>query len=245
MKQKGIYILTFPNGKQYVGKSVDIGNRLRRHFSLIDDHMAVSHAIKKYGKASIDVEIIEYQGISPKALNAVEKWKIAELGAKQHGYNETHGGDGWDSETAKENNRKKVANGTHNFLGGEIQRKSNLKRVANGTHPFVGGELNRKRLEEGTHNFLGPEFQRNVNLKRVANGTHNFLDPEFRRRQSERTRDRNRKRWKQYREKKHEAGFILAYAFYHTRLYFNIINKRKNWSEILDLTESEQLTFLL
>jgi len=31
-------------------------------------------------------------------------------------------------------NNQKVANGTHPFLGGEIQRKSARKRIANGSH---------------------------------------------------------------------------------------------------------------
>lgn len=60
-------------------------------------------------------------------------------------------------------NKKRVANGSHNFLGPETNRRNNKKRVAN-----------------GTHNFLGPEFNkihsRKNNLKRVANGTHHFLN---------------------------------------------------------------------
>lgn len=91
--------------------------------------------------------------------------------------------------------RKRVENGTHNFLGGEITRKRvengthNLldkeaastranKRVADGTHNFLGGDLQRKvqhrRLEEGTHNFLGSDGS-DVQRKRLEDGTHNFI----------------------------------------------------------------------
>jgi len=75
--------------------------------------------------------------------------------------------------------RQMVADGRHNFLGGEIQRRSNLKRVADGTHPFLGGEHARQMVADGRHPFLGGEIQRRSNLKRVADGTHPFLGGEI------------------------------------------------------------------
>lgn len=95
------------------------------------------------------------------------------------------------STLASNASRNRVANGTHNFLGGELNRQRvengthNLldkgaakkragQRVSNGTHNFLGGdlqrEIQRRRLEDGTHNFLGGELQK----KRLENGTHNF-----------------------------------------------------------------------
>ncbi len=78
--------------------------------------------------------------------------------------------------------RKLIENGTLNLLSGEIQRRAALERVKNGTHPLVGGEVSRKtnlkRLEEGTHQFLDKERARENNLKRVANGSHPFLGGE-------------------------------------------------------------------
>jgi HNH endonuclease len=35
----------------------------------------------------------------------------------------------------KQTTRQQVINGTHNFLGGEIQRKANQRRLSEGTHP--------------------------------------------------------------------------------------------------------------
>jgi hypothetical protein len=56
---------------------------------------------------------------------------------------------------------EQLANGTHNFAGGEIQRRSNREKVANGTHHLLGGEQQRKanadRIKARTHNFLHPE----------------------------------------------------------------------------------------
>ena len=93
-----------------------------------------------------------------------------------------------------------VKNGTHNFLGGEIQKKTqrrlveagehhwqdserasqrNLKRVAEGKHTFLDKDWARKKelvkVENGTHPFLGGEVSRKINQKRVEEGSHNFL----------------------------------------------------------------------
>jgi hypothetical protein len=94
------------------------------------------------------------------------------------------------SQFSREVANKKVAAGTHHFLGGaiqkelvkngkhifqdsEFQRRNANKRVKDGTHPFLNKEaasaLAKKRLEDGTHNFIG------LNEKRIKDGTHNFI----------------------------------------------------------------------
>ena len=65
-------------------------------------------------------------------------------------------------------NQRELAAGTHNFLGGEIQRKWNREAVANGTHHLLGPEQNAKRIAAGSHNLLGPKS----NLDRLQKGTH-------------------------------------------------------------------------
>jgi len=82
------------------------------------------------------------------------------------------------SDLGKKAQRKRVENGTHNFLGPE----NNKKKIQNGTHPFVGPTLNRKKLENGTHIFLDPDFKKkqakrtsNRLKKMVENGTHPFI----------------------------------------------------------------------
>jgi hypothetical protein len=75
-------------------------------------------------------------------------------------------------------NRSKVENGTHQFLGGEIQRRVTAKRLAEGTHNFqlLSKEERRniqlKRVEQGVHKFVGDT---NPVYKQLADGTHNFL----------------------------------------------------------------------
>jgi hypothetical protein len=65
-------------------------------------------------------------------------------------------------------NKKKIADGTHNLLGGKIQRESSRKRVENKTHHLLGPETNQKRVDAGTHNFLGNSMM----LKLLSEGKH-------------------------------------------------------------------------
>lgn len=63
---------------------------------------------------------------------------------------------------------KRVKDGTHNFLGSPYTKKM----YEDGTHPFIGGEVqkksNQQRLKNGTHHLLGGNHQKN----QLANGTH-------------------------------------------------------------------------
>ena len=96
MKNPGIYILTSPSGKQYVGKDRNLPSRAKGHLrGQSPDCSAIHAAIKKYGSENFSVEIIRYPGISDEALNAVERGYIRKLNCKsQNGYNLTDGGDG-------------------------------------------------------------------------------------------------------------------------------------------------------
>ena len=187
MKNPGIYILTSPSGNQYVGKDSNLPRRVRDHLSGKNlECPAVHNAIQKYGRDAFSVEIIQYPGISQEALNAVERWWIRRLQTLDPGgYNLTEGGEGLFnpspeirqkmSVSSRRAQKKRVDEGTHNFLGSKL----NKKRVDEGTNPFLGGEIqrrtNKKRLEEGTHNFLDSEFARRANKKRLEEGAHNFL----------------------------------------------------------------------
>lgn len=84
--------------------------------------------------------------------------------------------------------RKRIEEGNHPFLGGEIQRKSNLNRVANGTNPFsqkdFQAKMAKKRIANGTHHFTDSEWQRENQLKRVREGNHHLQNGEIQRKAS-------------------------------------------------------------
>ena len=65
-----------------------------------------------------------------------------------------------------------ILDGTHRFIGGELQRYHGQRLVAEGKHHLLGGkiqrEVNARRLESGNHHLLGPSS----NLAMLANGTH-------------------------------------------------------------------------
>ena len=160
MKKSGIYILTSPSGKSYVGRDCSLPKRVKEHLSGKSPQCPAIHAaIKKYGREVFTVEMIAYPGISHEALCAVEAWHIARHDSYNNGYNESNGGAGMDSETASRLQRKRVNDGTHHFIGGEIQREVTRKRIAAGTHHFLDSERarerERKRIAAGKHHFVG------------------------------------------------------------------------------------------
>jgi HNH endonuclease len=65
-------------------------------------------------------------------------------------------------------NKKLVEEGTHNFLGGYIQKERNRKYLENGTHHLLGPAQNLKRIQDNNHNFIGPSQNKSM----YANGVH-------------------------------------------------------------------------
>lgn len=102
MKKSGIYKINFPNGKSYVGMSVDIENRIKEHNNdALKPKYPVHEAIKKYyGKIELfsNVEILEEIDPSNRQLMSErEKYWINYYRTfidKNKGYNLTPGGDG-------------------------------------------------------------------------------------------------------------------------------------------------------
>lgn len=81
-----------------------------------------------------------------------------------------------------EQNKKRIDEGTHHFLGGEIQSKSNQRRIKSGTHHLLrrldGTSHATDRITAGTHHFLTRADGSSVTGDRVKNGTHPWLGGE-------------------------------------------------------------------
>ena len=243
-KKAGIYVLrNRDNGNCYVGKDTRLGRRIKEHLSLRDPSCpAIHNAIKKHDADVFDVELIPYPNISHEALNEVEKWKIRQLKShkSQGGYNLTWGGEGLDSETAREENLRRVEEGTHHFVG---DKNPSHKRVKNGTHNFLGGEIQRKRIAEGTHHFLDKEAARQRSLKRVEEGTNPFLDSDFHRRNAQRRVEEGThpflggeiSRKTQRRRIDEGTHNFLNKSFYSRNSYFQRIKKKTKRRELYRL----------
>ena len=190
-----IYIATNAvNGKQYVGKSINnpYKERIPKHKHARGENPAFHNAIQKYGFDNFTWDVVRYPNASQEALNAIECWHIAKLNTfRPVGYNLTKGGDGVDPEICKETQKKRLADGTHHFLGdknpsrtpeGKERHSQNARqRVADGTHPFSGKqgshlatEKNLRRVTEGKNPFAGEQGSQ-LQKKRIKDGTHSLL----------------------------------------------------------------------
>jgi len=73
----------------------------------------------------------------------------------------------------------RVANGTHELLGGEIQRKTQNQKVIDGIHNFQfrsdGSSLSADRVANGSHHFSDIEWQKKNAKKLMEEGKHHFL----------------------------------------------------------------------
>ena len=189
-----------PHGKGYTGQTYrTLEERDRERFaqSRPNDSKALKDAIIEYGEKEVRTDIIETDILPiPEVVDERERYWIAYFDDYHNGLNRTKGGDGFTPEVARENALKRVADGTHPFLGGELQSKTNKKLVKDGTHNFLNSELQRKkdevvreiqrkRVKDGTHPFQDSEFQRKYARKRIENGTHNFLGGEITRKRIE------------------------------------------------------------
>ena len=99
------------NGKCYIGRTINLKDRLRAHFrGYAKECRHLANAIKKYGKENFTVEIL-HEGIIPELLPDFERKAIEEYNTKTpNGYNLTDGGEGSlnPSEETREKMRQKM-----------------------------------------------------------------------------------------------------------------------------------------
>lgn len=90
-----IYQLLFPNGKSYIGKTID-PTPARRILEHKKSKYAVGNAIRKYGLENVKVNIIEDGITDPAELNEREIFYIKKLQSlkNENGYNIQLGGNG-------------------------------------------------------------------------------------------------------------------------------------------------------
>ena len=176
-----LYVKTHrKTGLKYLGKTEKNPHKYRGSGKYWKKHLRI-HGYE------IDTEILREcqsdEELREWGLYYSELWQVVE--SDKWANLKEEAGDGYTSEQARKIAKQKVVDGTHHWLGGEIQKKSNRKRVTDGTHHFLDVEFQRqtqqKRVEDGTHHFLDSEYQRQMSLKRVADGTHHWLGGEIQR----------------------------------------------------------------
>lgn len=85
------------------------------------------------------------------------------------------------SNICKKLTKKRILEGTHPFLGGNVQRKTQLKLIENNTHIFLDKNKQKeralKRTKEGKNPFTGGLIQKQSNKNLIEKGTHHLLGP--------------------------------------------------------------------
>jgi|688.fasta_scaffold850261_2 hypothetical protein len=65
-------------------------------------------------------------------------------------------------------------------INSQIGKDVNKRRIEDGSHEFLNSEWQssnqKKRVKEGTHHFQNREWARERAIKRMKNGSHNFFD---------------------------------------------------------------------
>lgn len=132
----GIYsILNLENGKIYVGQSIDIFPRFKRHLYLLRNNKHPNNhlqkAFNKYGEKSFKFNILE--NCSKKQLNNNEQWwiKYFKSNLKENGYNNTSGGDS--NYIFSEESRKKMSyaqKGEKHSMWGKRHTEESRKKMS-------------------------------------------------------------------------------------------------------------------
>lgn len=94
----GVYKITFPNNKIYIGISNNIYRRMLEHNSDFRNNLPIEKAIQKYGKITEFVILEEIDPNDRKLMREREKFWIRAFNSnkKEFGYNISEGGDGAD-----------------------------------------------------------------------------------------------------------------------------------------------------
>lgn len=161
-----IYKTTHINGRFYIGRHQTNSKR--------DGYLGSGKWVTGIkDKSNLTVEILEETN-SLEELCLLEELYISLNFDNPLCMNISKSSNGISGDISRNIQLKRVADGTHPFLGSEVAIERNQCRVDAGTHNFLGGEITHKRLKEGTHNFLDRKAARDRNLKRVATGSHHF-----------------------------------------------------------------------
>lgn len=172
------------NRKIYIGKTtVGVEERFKAHIKdskISNPPLLLHRALKKYGIENFSVESIATT-IDEDELNFLEKkfikfFDCCVLDGIDRGYNMTRGGDGFDSDTVRKNNIKRVKNGSHPWAGERgsvLNRNTQLTKIREGRHHFAGElgsafmrEEIKRRTENGTNAWAGEKGS--AHSKRIA-----------------------------------------------------------------------------
>jgi group I intron endonuclease len=136
-----IYLITFPNGKHYVGRTKNtLGQRLTEHRASAKKRKQhqLYYAINKYGWENIETEVL-HEAINEEELILRELFYIQQYNSVEEGYNMTYnteiGGDNWKGRKHTEEYdlwRERIAKklqGSNNIMFGKSHTEESLQKM--------------------------------------------------------------------------------------------------------------------
>ncbi len=181
---KYIYLITSPSGKHYVGQSKVSYNKKKYWYSLLEHKdttdRKIVNAIRKYTWNSMQFEVIERNDDWTKEeLNNREIYWIAYYNSVELGYNMTTGGEGVDSNCARNNALKHHASMTEEKKQSRSQNCSTGQKKRYQSSPDSQHTKQRKSdSHKGTYRIESPEgkvWTTSVGLKDFAEQYKNEL----------------------------------------------------------------------
>lgn len=106
-----VYRIKFPNGKSYIGITVDFDKRKNAHLSAVgrdNEQNIIYRAMRKHGVDSLEWIILDNEVDNYNNLKELEKSYIQKYDSYENGYNMTLGGDGVLGKRVSEETRKKI-----------------------------------------------------------------------------------------------------------------------------------------
>lgn len=128
----GVYKITFPNKKIYIGISNNIYRRMLEHNSDFRNNLPIEKAIQKYGKITEFTILEEISPNNREAMKEREKFWILIFNSnkKEFGYNISEGGDGAD--IGSNNHQAKLTEEQYQQVYKDlIDNKLSLQEIAN------------------------------------------------------------------------------------------------------------------
>ena len=194
MKTGIIYKHIFPNGKAYVGKTEQpIEDRIGSNFVGYKKQPLIWNAINKYEPHNIVTEIL-HENIPIGCLYTFEKIEIRRhrTHKSQNGYNNDFGGQGFDSETSRQIQKKRWECPEYRKKMSQMSSRIMKERASQGKLRWQQPGMNysstpegrkkrslenKQRVADGTHIFVG---ENNPVHERVARGEHHWQGLDWR-----------------------------------------------------------------
>lgn len=174
-RYSGVYKITFPNKKCYIGISNNMYRRMIEHNTDMRKDLPIVHAIQKYGKIT-EFEILEIIDSSNRELmREREKYWISHFDSsnKEKGYNISEGGDGADS--GANNHEAKFTEEEIQVLYSELRDNLNLS-LADIAKKYSISASTLSRINNGVtyyHSSVSYPVRNPTQCKVIVAGTNN------------------------------------------------------------------------